>query len=109
MSNYDTGFIKFLTLLLVLGLMSGLAGCSSENRSQFNPTKAESIIGGEAVTRMRVPSKENVSYSYILAVLARWKTDGGRSPRAGTNERKLARVANSSLLAAKRSLMAHPF
>ncbi len=53
-SNFDTRFIKFLTLLLILGLMSGLSACqpkSSQTSAQreFTQTKAQSIIGGDLV------------------------------------------------------------
>jgi secreted trypsin-like serine protease len=47
MSNFDTRFINFLTLLLVLGLMSGLSACQPSKAKLYNPTQVESIIGGE--------------------------------------------------------------
>lgn len=49
MYNNETGFIKFLILLLVIGLTSGTSGCG-ENHSQIkNLSDIESIIGGKQV------------------------------------------------------------
>lgn len=50
MSNFDARFINFLTILLVLGLMSGLSACQETPKEKFQPTQSEAtIVGGERV------------------------------------------------------------
>ncbi len=51
MSKFDTRFINFLAILLVLGLMSGLSACGESPHQKFNSGSPEqAIIGGENVT-----------------------------------------------------------
>lgn len=56
MTNFDTHFIKFLMLMLILGIMSGLSSCQKSNENQVLTIQnnqqilnSEQIIGGAPV------------------------------------------------------------
>lgn len=49
MSNNDTDFIKFLTILLVVGLMAGFTGCDKSPGQYFQREQADEILGGKTV------------------------------------------------------------
>ncbi len=51
MSNFDTRFINFLGILLVLGLVSGLTACGKSNQKLYSPNGiSQGVIGGEKVS-----------------------------------------------------------
>ncbi|MBC7420129.1 MAG: trypsin-like serine protease [Bdellovibrio sp.] len=57
MSNNDTGFIKFLILLLVLGLTSGLSACQKQQSQIYHDNEADSILGGKQVSASSIFSQ----------------------------------------------------
>lgn len=76
MYNNETGFIKFLMLLLVIGLMSGTSGCG-ENRSQLqNISDVDSIIGGK---QAEVSNKFSGRVIYLALGVEKKKTPFGYS------------------------------
>lgn len=76
MSNNETGFIKFVIKLLVLGLMTGLAACDKPSKSYFYTAEQDEILGGKSVQASSVFSKKVI----YLALGVDWtKTKTGVS------------------------------
>ena len=76
MSNNETGFIKFLTLLLVLGLISGFTGCETSTHLNFNQAEHDEIIGGKNV---KISSQFSKKVIYLSLGVERTKTNSGTS------------------------------
>ncbi len=70
MSNNDTGFIKFLILLLVLVLTSGLSACGEKYGHTYQEEEAENIIGGKSIGASSIFSRRVI----YLALTAKNKS-----------------------------------